>query len=182
MEGQEFKPCQTTEQGSLETVEIMLALIKTLFPFIRLYHWAVTLSCLSCLPYLYTSIKEPMTLFEKSRVCTAVCLGLKWSTAVSDLCRHWFVGVTNNIDLLDFIFFCKTDSSSWRTSGLFWLASEMYKSKLKGLLILIYCENSLDVFKAHTQNNFLFHALMFILIWHKTWMLALAESLCYKWK
>ena len=55
-----------------------------------------------------------MTLFEKSRGHTAEGPGLKWSTAVSDLCRHWFVGVKNtgNIDLLDFIFFCKTDSSS----------------------------------------------------------------------
>lgn len=158
----------------------MLALIKTLFPFRWLYHWTVTLSCLPCLPHPYTSIKEPMTLFEKSRGHTAEGPGLKWSTAVSDLCRHWFVGVKNNIDLLDFIFFCKTDSSSWRTSGLFWLASKMYKSKLNGLLF--YCKNSLDVLKAHIQNNFLFLALMFIIIWHRTSMLALAECLCYKWK
>ena len=53
-----------------------------------------------------------MALFEKSRGHTAEGPGLKWSTAVSDLCRLWFVGVTNNVDLLDFIFFCKTDSSS----------------------------------------------------------------------
>ena len=51
----------------------------------------------------------------------------------------------------------------------------MYKSKLNGLLF--YCKNSLDVLKAHIQNNFLFRELMFIFILHKTSMLAL-ENAC----